>query len=87
VAAHPVQHSAEVVADPQLAHRGTPVQVPHPHYGRVWVENSQARWSRTQPAPAFAGPPVGHHTQEVLEGILGYDADRIADLVIAGAIS
>jgi crotonobetainyl-CoA:carnitine CoA-transferase CaiB-like acyl-CoA transferase len=86
VAAHTVQHSAEIVGDPQLIHRGTPVQVPHPHYGRVWVENSQARWSRTQPAPAFAGPPVGHHTQEVLERILGYDADTITDLIIAGAV-
>jgi crotonobetainyl-CoA:carnitine CoA-transferase CaiB-like acyl-CoA transferase len=86
VAAHTVQHSAEVVADPQLVHRGTPVQVPHPRYGQVWVENTQARWSRTQPAPAFAGPPVGHHTQEVLEGILGYDTEKIAELVIAGAI-
>ena len=86
VAAHAVQHSAEVVADPQLLHRGTPVQVPHPRYGQVWIENTQARWSRTQPFPAFAGPPVGHHTHEVLAGILGYDADKIAALVIAGAI-
>jgi len=86
VAAHTVQHTADVIADPQLLHRGTPVQVPHPRYGQVWVENTQARWSRTQPAPAFAGPPVGHHTQEVLEGILVYDADRIAELVVAGAI-
>jgi crotonobetainyl-CoA:carnitine CoA-transferase CaiB-like acyl-CoA transferase len=86
VAAHTVQHSAQIVTDPQLVHRGTPVQVPHPRYGQVWVENTQARWSRTQPGPAFAGPPVGHHTQEVLEGILGYDSERIADLVIAGAI-
>lgn len=86
VAAHTVQHSAEIVVDPQLLHRGTPVQVPHPRYGQVWIENSQARWSRTQPAPAFAGPPVGHHTQHVLETILGYDAEKVADLVIAGAI-
>jgi crotonobetainyl-CoA:carnitine CoA-transferase CaiB-like acyl-CoA transferase len=35
VAAHTVQHSAEVIADPQLLHRGTPVQVPHPRYGQV----------------------------------------------------
>ena len=86
VAAHTVQHSAEIVVDPQLLHRGTPVQVPHPRYGQVWIENTQARWSRTQPAPAFAGPPVGHHTQHVLETILGYDADQVAELVIAGAI-
>jgi crotonobetainyl-CoA:carnitine CoA-transferase CaiB-like acyl-CoA transferase len=86
VAAHTVQHTAEVIADSQLLHRGTPVQVPHPRYGQVWIENTQARWSRTQPAPAFAGPPVGHHTQYVLEGILGYSSDRIAELVVSGAI-
>jgi crotonobetainyl-CoA:carnitine CoA-transferase CaiB-like acyl-CoA transferase len=87
VAAHAVQHSAEVVADPQLVHRGTPVRVPHPTLGHVWVEGTQARWSRTQPAPAFAGPPLGHHTEHVLAELLGYDAERIADLVLAGAIS
>jgi len=86
VAAHTVQHSPQIVADPQLLHRGTPVQVPHPRYGTVWVEGSQARWSRTQPGPAFAGPPVGHHTHEVLAGILGYSDERIAQLVIDGAI-
>ncbi len=86
VAAHTVQHSAQIVADPQLLHRGTPVRVPHPRYGTVWVEGSQARWSRTQPGPAFAGPPVGHHTHEVLARILGYDDERIAQLVIDGAI-
>ena len=81
-----MQHSAQVVADPQLVHRGTPVQVPHPHHGQVWVENTQARWSRTQPAPTFAGPPVGHHTQLVMEQILGYDSEKCSDLIIAGAI-
>ncbi len=86
VAAHTVQHSPQIIADPQLLHRGTPVRVPHPRHGDVWVEGSQARWSRTQPGPAFAGPPVGHHTHEVLAGILGYDDDRIAQLVIDGAI-
>ena len=51
------------------------------------MEGSQARWSRTQPDPAFAGPPVGHDTQWVLSELLGYDDDRIAELVIAGAIN
>ncbi len=86
VAAHAVQHSAQVVADPQLAHRGYLRDVPHIRYGTVKVEGSQARWSRTQPDPAFAGPLVGQHTQYVLEELLGYDTDEIAELVVAGAI-
>lgn len=86
VPAHAVQHSAEVCADPQLHHRRYLQRVPHPRYGTVAVEGSQARWSRTQPGPAFGGPLVGQHTQYVLEELLGYDTDRIAELVIAGAI-
>ena len=85
-ALYTVQHTERIIADPQLLHRGTPVQVPHPHHGTVWVEGTQARWSRTRPGPRWGGPPVGHHTQEVLETILGYSADRIAELVIAGAL-
>jgi crotonobetainyl-CoA:carnitine CoA-transferase CaiB-like acyl-CoA transferase len=27
-----------------------------------------------------APPPLGYHTDEVLRGLLGYDADRIAAL-------
>jgi crotonobetainyl-CoA:carnitine CoA-transferase CaiB-like acyl-CoA transferase len=86
VAAHAVQHSAEVCADPQLRHRGYLQRVDHARHGSVVVEGSQARWSRTQPGPAFGGPPVGQHTQFVLEELLGYDTDRIAELVVAGAI-
>ena len=86
VAAHTVQHSAQIIVDPQLLHRGYLREVPHPRYGTVTVEGSQARWSRTQPDPAFAGPLVGQHTQYVLEELLGYSADQIADLVVAGAI-
>jgi crotonobetainyl-CoA:carnitine CoA-transferase CaiB-like acyl-CoA transferase len=87
IAAHGVQHSAQIVTDPQLAHREYAQQVPHPDHGQVWVEGSQARWSRTQPRPLHSGPPVGQHTQDVLSGILGYTEDQIADLVIAGAIT
>jgi len=86
VAAHTVQHSAQVVSDPQLLHRNYLQQVPHERYGTTPVEGSQVRWSRTQPDPAFAGPLVGQHTQFVLGELLGYGDDQIADLVIAGAI-
>ena len=87
MAAHALQHSAQICSDPQLLHRGYLQSVEHPRHGEVLVEGSQARWSRTQPRPAFGGPPVGQHTQYVLEEILGYDTDRIAELVVAGAIS
>jgi crotonobetainyl-CoA:carnitine CoA-transferase CaiB-like acyl-CoA transferase len=34
----------------------------------------------------WAGPMYGQHSMEVLEDILGYDGDRIAELAIAEAL-
>jgi hypothetical protein len=32
------------------------------------------------------GPALGEHNDRVLREVLGYDEDRITDLVIAGAL-
>jgi len=51
------------------------------------AEGPNGVYSRTTPYPAWAGPTVGQHTDEVLHDILGYDDDRTTNLVIAGAIT
>ncbi len=87
VPAHRVHDAEGLVADPQLVARGHFVQVPHTVHGHTWVENSNFELSRTPGAPEWGGPMFGEHNMEVLEGILGYDGDKIADLVIAGALT
>jgi crotonobetainyl-CoA:carnitine CoA-transferase CaiB-like acyl-CoA transferase len=86
IAAHPVQHSPDCLADPQLLHRGHVSRVPHPLHGEVAVEGPTVRFSRTPGYPAWAGAPLGHHNAMVLGEFLGYGEDRIAELVVAGAI-
>jgi crotonobetainyl-CoA:carnitine CoA-transferase CaiB-like acyl-CoA transferase len=86
VAAHQVQNSPECVADPQLAHRQHFVEVPHPLHGHSWAEQYGYRLSRTPGVPRRAGPTWGEHNDEVLTGLLGYDADRVTELVLAGAL-
>jgi crotonobetainyl-CoA:carnitine CoA-transferase CaiB-like acyl-CoA transferase len=86
VPASAVQNSPECVRDPQLRHRGHFIPLPHPAKGRTVVEGSRFRLSRTPariegPAPAF-----GLDNQWVLSELLGYDEQRIAELVIAGAL-
>jgi crotonobetainyl-CoA:carnitine CoA-transferase CaiB-like acyl-CoA transferase len=40
-----------------------------------------------KPAPGIAPPPLlGQHTAEVLGGLLGYDAERIAALKTKGVV-
>jgi crotonobetainyl-CoA:carnitine CoA-transferase CaiB-like acyl-CoA transferase len=86
VAAHQVQNTHECLADPQLAHRGHYVHAAHTLLGPVVVEGPRFRLSRTPGAIPAAGPVYGEHNEHVLRDLLGYDDERIADLVIGGAL-
>ena len=87
VPAHRVNDAADLMADPQIIAREHFLSVPHAKHGHTWVENSNFELSRTPGRPLWGGPMFGEHNMEVLEGILGYDTDKIADLVISGALA
>ncbi len=87
VAAHMVNNAADLVVDPQMVARNRFIKTSHPLHDHTWVEGSNFTLSRTPGAVEWGGPMFGQHNMEVLEGLLGYDGDRIAELVIAGAIS
>ncbi len=87
VPAHGVAEASDTVADPQLEHRGHYRQAPHPNHGMTWVEGPNYTLSRTPSRVDWGGPTFGQHNSEVLEEILGYDVDRIAELIIAGAVA
>ncbi|MGF1599384.1 MAG: CoA transferase [Acidimicrobiales bacterium] len=86
IPAHRVQNSPEVVTDPQLLHRDHFHEVPHEHYDVTWAEQYGFRLSRSIGTPRRAGPTWGEHNFEILSELLGYDGDRIAELVIAGVL-
>ncbi|MFN0091829.1 MAG: CaiB/BaiF CoA transferase family protein, partial [Acidimicrobiales bacterium] len=86
VAAHQVQNSPECLADPQLAHRGHYVTVEHPLLGPVVVEGPRVRLLGTPGATTAPGPTYGQHSDYVLRELLGYSDERIAELVVAGAL-
>ena len=86
VPAHVVQDAFALYQDQQLQHRKHFVEVPHSELGTTWVENSRFALSGTPARVERAAPMLGEHNQYVLEHILGYDEDRIAELVGAGAL-
>jgi benzylsuccinate CoA-transferase BbsF subunit len=86
VPVHGVQNSAACWADPQLQHRGHYLTVDHPVHETCVVEGPRVALSRTPGVVRRAGPSMGEHNDDVLRGILGYDDDRVTDLVIAGAL-
>ena len=86
IPAHAVQNSAEYYTDPQVAHRGHFVELPHPVYGKTIVEGPRAKLSRTPAQVRRAAPTLGQDNQYVLEKLLGYSEERIGEIVGAGVL-
>ena len=78
--------SHDLCTDPQLVHREHVRRLPHPTYGPTPIEASRFRLSRTPAEIRHDAPTLGRDNQHVLATILGYDEERITELVIAGAL-
>ena len=86
IPAHVVQNSGELYTDPQLHHRRHFVEVPHAVHGKTTVEGSRFKLSRTPAKIERSAPTFGRDNQYVLDMILGYTPDRIAELAGAGVL-
>jgi crotonobetainyl-CoA:carnitine CoA-transferase CaiB-like acyl-CoA transferase len=82
-----VASSADMFADPQLAHRGHFVEVDHANFGKVAVEGWPFKLSRTPGGPRRHSPTLGCDNSYVLETLLGYSADQVRGLVEQGVLS
>ena len=86
VPAYVVQGSALAFADPQLQHRGHFVEIDHPLFETTTVEATRFTMSRTPAQVLMSAPTFGRDNDHVLRDILGYDDERITELVVAGAL-
>ena len=87
VPAHAVQNSGECWADPQLAHLGHWVTLPHPDHGTIVVEGCRVAAQRHARPRSIGTPPfLGQDTVDILLGELGYDDARLGDLYAASAL-
>jgi crotonobetainyl-CoA:carnitine CoA-transferase CaiB-like acyl-CoA transferase len=86
VPASVVQNSPELVRDPQLAHQGHFVTLPHAYGGHTAIEASRIRLSDT-PACVDRSTPIFARDQAfVLRELLGYDEARIESLARLGVL-
>jgi crotonobetainyl-CoA:carnitine CoA-transferase CaiB-like acyl-CoA transferase len=81
----PVNDVEDFLADPQVAHRGSVVQLDDPRFGPVRYLAPPIRFEQTPASIDRHAPRLGEHTDEVLRE-LGVDADVIARLRESGAI-
>jgi crotonobetainyl-CoA:carnitine CoA-transferase CaiB-like acyl-CoA transferase len=76
----PINDMQMAFDDPQVRHRETVVEVPHPTAGMAKLIRNPVRFSET-PIDDYAPPPLlGQHTDEILSGWLGMHPDKIGKL-------
>ena len=86
VPSHPVLRSRDLVADPQLLHRNHFLELANPN-GAMVVEGSRVIFSRTPAIRHSQSALMGWANDKMLREILGYDDERIVQIVAAGALA
>ena len=86
VAASVVQTAVDLVRDPQLDHLGNIIYRPHPCGRDGAIEACATRMSRTPARVDPTLPSFGRDMDEILKDMLGYDDDRIVELLVAEAL-
>lgn len=76
----PIYSIAEIFADDHYQARENLLHVEDPRAGSVVIPNTIPKLSGTPGRVDSLGPALGQHTRQVLEGLLGIDADALADL-------
>jgi crotonobetainyl-CoA:carnitine CoA-transferase CaiB-like acyl-CoA transferase len=82
----PVRTIPEVARDPHVWEREMLVKMDDPIAGEMYLPGATIKLSKT-PARVGPVPTPGQHTDEILSGVLGYDAAKLGALRAAKAIA
>jgi formyl-CoA transferase len=86
IPAGPIRTVGEAMNSAETEARGIVRQAPHAAAGAVPVVRSPMNLSATPVRDPVGSPLLGEHTEEVLRGVLGYDAERIAELAASDVV-
>jgi benzylsuccinate CoA-transferase BbsF subunit len=76
----------DLVADPQMNHRGTHVVLEHPEIGPHLYQPPPYRFSKTSAELTMPAPCIGQHNEYILKEVLCMSDEEIADLIAAGGL-
>ena len=62
------------------------METDHPVFGKIKMQNAFPKFSETPGQVRWPGPTLGQHTDEVLTGLAGLSATRVAALRAQGII-
>jgi len=86
VPASRVFRAPDMLQDAQYQARQAIVEVAHPVFGPVKMQNAFPKLSETPGKVRWPGPPLGAHTDEVLRDLAGCSESRLAELKTRGVI-
>ncbi|MCS6987551.1 MAG: CoA transferase [Sphingomonadaceae bacterium] len=82
-----IYRAPDMLEDPHFRAREALVELPHPRWGKIVMQNVFPKLSRTPGAVRSLAPQrVGEHNREVLEGFLGLPPEEVNRLATAGVI-
>jgi formyl-CoA transferase len=76
----------DMLTDPQYAARQSIVEVDHPVFGKIKMQNVHPKLSETPGEVRWPGPGLGEHTDAVLAEVLGLAPGAVADLHNGGVV-
>ncbi len=83
----PINTVPQVMADPQVLHRGMIQEVTHPVTGPLPIANTPLRFSRSEAGIQFPPQDMGQSTADVLGEMLGLSAAEVEALEAAGIVA
>ena len=81
-----IYRAPEMLADEHFIARETIVDVEHPEYDNLKMQNVFPRLSATPGRIKWTGPGLGQHNKDIYQGLLGYDAADLERLRQEGII-
>ena len=81
-----IYRAPEMLADPHYAARRSIIDVPHPQFADLKMQDVFPRMSATQGTVRWPGPALGAHNDEIYGGLLGLDQAARAALARDGVI-
>ena len=82
----PVNTVAEMLEDPQVKAREIVQETAHPQLGNIKVVGPVLKFSSVPKGKLVPAPTLGEHNDEVYGGLLGYPAEKLAQLRRDGII-
>jgi formyl-CoA transferase len=81
-----IYRAPEMLADPQFNARDAIVDVPHPTFRQLKMQNVVPKLSETQGGIRWPGPDLGVHNEEILCGRLGLSGADLEELKQRGIV-